>query len=121
MPPEWRANAAELRNANNDKVTSWYIGFITPSDQFIAFNEAFQADATWISQTLKEYPPTGEITIDGQVWTVYDNRSMSDPGNVQYAMVTTQGDATIVLFGTADPAEFEQLATSITADLRSTP
>lgn len=119
MPEDWRANAAELRNASNGKVTSWYIGFITPNDQFIAFNEAFEADATWVSQTLNEYPPTGEMTIDGQVWTVYDNREMSDPGNVEYAMVTTSGDATIVLFGTADPVEFEQLATSITADLRS--
>ena len=120
MPEQWRANAAELRNATNGQVISWYIGFITPADKFIAFNEAFDADATWISNTLKDYPATGEITIDGQVWTVYDNRSMKDAGNVQYALVTTAGRSTVVLFGTADNAEFEQLATSITADLRST-
>lgn len=120
MPEQWRANAAELRNATNGQVISWYIGFITPADKFIAFNEAFDADATWISHTLKDYPATGEITIDGQVWTVYDNRSMKDAGNVQYALVTTAGRSTVVLFGTADNAEFEQLATSITADLRST-
>ena len=119
MPEQWRANAAELRNATNGKVTSWYIGFITPADKFIAFNEAFDADATWISNTLKDYPATGEVTIDGQKWTVYDNRSMKDAGNVQYALVTSSGRSTIVLFGTADDAEFEQLATSITATLRS--
>lgn len=119
MPEEWRANAAELRNATNGQVVSWYIGFITPSDKFIAFNEAFDADATWVSTELKEYPATGEVTLDGQVWTEYDNRSMNDPGNVEYAMVTTAGRSTIVLFGTADSAEFLQLATSITADLRS--
>ena len=119
MPELWRANAAELRNATNGQVISWYIGFITPADKFIAFNEAFDADATWISNTLKDYPATGEITIDGQVWTVYDNRSMKDAGNVQYALVTTSGRSTVVLFGTADNAEFKQLATSITADLRS--
>ena len=119
MPEQWRANAAELRNATNGKVISWYIGFITPADKFIAFNEAFDADATWISNTLKDYPATGEVTIDGQMWTVYDNRSMKDAGNVQYALVTSSGRSTIVLFGTADDAEFEQLATSITATLRS--
>ncbi|MEG0162069.1 MAG: DUF4245 family protein, partial [Aurantimicrobium sp.] len=59
------------------------------------------------------------VTIDGQQWTVYDNRSMNDAGNVEYAMVTTLGRSTVVLYGTADDAEFEQLATSITADLRS--
>ncbi|MEY2698990.1 MAG: hypothetical protein RL720_946 [Actinomycetota bacterium] len=119
MPEQWRANAAELRNASNGQVTSWYIGFITPGDKFIAFNEAFDADATWVSNTLKDYPATGDITIDGQLWTVYDNREMSDAGNVEYAMVTTAGRSTIVLFGNADNAEFEQLASSITADLRS--
>ena len=119
MPEQWRANAAELRNATNGKVTSWYIGFITPADKFIAFNEAFDADATWISNTLKDYPATGEVTIDDQKWVVYDNRSMNDAGNVQYALVTSSGRSTIVLFGTADDAEFEQLATSITATLRS--
>lgn len=120
MPGEWKANAAELRNSSNGQVTSWYIGFITPTNQFIGFNEAFDADATWIANTLKDYPATGEVTIDGQVWTVYDNRSMEGAGNVEYALVTTSGNRTVVLAGTADDAEFAQLATSITADLRST-
>ena len=119
MPEQWRANAAELRNASNGQVTSWYIGFITPSDKFIAFNEAFDANETWVSNELKDYPATGTVTLDGQVWTVYDNRSMKDAGNVEYAMVTTSGRSTVVLFGNADTTEFEQLATSITADLRS--
>lgn len=119
MPEQWRANAAELRNATNGQVTSWYIGFITPSDKFIAFNEAFDANETWVANELKDYPTTGTVTIDGQQWTVYDNRSMNDAGNVEYAMVTTLGRSTVVLYGTADDAEFEQLATSITADLRS--
>lgn len=119
MPEQWRANAAELRNATNGQVTSWYIGFITPTDKFIAFNEAFDANNTWVSETLNEYPATGEITIDGQVWTEYDNRSMNDAGNVEYALVTSSGRSTVVLFGNADNAEFEQLAASITADLRN--
>lgn len=118
MPEEWKANAAELRNANNGQVTSWYIGFITPGQKFIAFNEAFNADPTWISNLLKDFPATGEQTIDGHVWTIYDNRGSDNAGNAEYAMVTTAGDATVVLFGTADNAEFEQLATSITAEFK---
>ena len=119
MPELWRANAAELRNAANGQVTSWYIGFITPKDKFIAFNEAFDANETWVTNELKDYPATGTKNIDGQEWTVYDNRSYKEAGNVQYAMVTTLGRSTVVLYGTADDAEFDQLATSITADLRS--
>ena len=119
MPELWRANAAELRNAANGQVTSWYIGFITPKDKFIAFNEAFDANETWVANELKDYPASGTKNIDGQEWTVYDNRSYKEAGNVQYAMVTTLGRSTVVLYGTADDAEFDQLATSITADLRS--
>lgn len=119
MPEQWRANAAELRNASNGQVTSWYIGFITPQDKFIAFNEAFDANETWVANELKDYPASGTKNIDGQEWTVYDNRSYKDAGNIQYAMVTTLGRSTVVLYGTADDAEFDQLATSITADLRS--
>lgn len=119
MPEQWRANAAELRNAANGQVTSWYIGFITPQDKFIAFNEAFDANETWVANELKDYPASGTKNIDGQEWTVYDNRSYKDAGNIQFAMVTTLGRSTVVLYGTADDAEFDQLATSITADLRS--
>lgn len=121
MPPLWQANAAELRNATNGQVVSWYIGFITPEQKFIAFNEAFDANETWVSQTLNESAATGEIVIDGQVWIEYDNRSLADAGNVEYALATTTGRTTVVLFGTASNAEFEQLAASITADLRTTP
>jgi hypothetical protein len=117
LPETWRANAAEIRNISNGQVTSWYIGFITPENQFIAYNEAVNADATWISQLLKDFPSTGEVSIDGQQWTIYDNRSMEDAGNAAYAMVTTFGEITIVLHGTASDAEFALLASSITADL----
>lgn len=118
MPEQWRANAAELRNANNDKVTSWYIGFITPQDKFIAYNEAFNADPTWIAGVVKDFPATGETVIDGVTWTIYDNRDYDSAGNVEYAMVATVSDTTVVLYGTADTAEFELLATSISADLQ---
>ncbi len=118
MPEQWRANAAELRNASNGKVTSWYIGFITPQDKFIAYNEAFNADATWLSELMKDFPPTGETVIDGITWAIYDNRAYDSAGNVEYGMTTTVGETTIVLYGTADTAEFEQLATSVTADLQ---
>jgi hypothetical protein len=42
---------------------------------------------------------------------------MEDAGNAAYAMVTTFGEITIVLHGTASDAEFALLASSITADL----
>lgn len=119
LPETWRANAAELRNSTGNAVTSWYIGFITPENQFIAYNEAVNADSTWVSNTLNDLPPSSEKVIAGQTWTVYDNRTVEGAGNAEYGLVTQKGDITIVLLGTASDLEFEQLATSITADLES--
>jgi hypothetical protein len=117
LPPGWSANAARLEQGADD-VTSWYVGFITPHDQFIAMRQGVDANATWLSAQLENGRPTGTTVIDGVAWQVYDQRDSSDaPGNLAYALSTAVGDSTIVLFGTADDAEFEALATSITADI----
>lgn len=118
LPETWQANAAELRESSTDGIQSWYIGFITPSQQFIGYEEGFDANATWVSTLVKDYPPTGEITVDGQSWVEYDNRSMEDAGNASYALATTSGNRTIVLYGTGSAEEFMTLATSISADLQ---
>lgn len=117
MPPSWKANAAELRANKAEGITSWYIGFITPTNQYIGYEEAFGANPTWVANTLKKLPSTGKVVIDGRTWTEYNNRSTEGAGNAAYALVTTAGDRTIVLYGTGSNAEFQALATSITADL----
>jgi hypothetical protein len=117
MPPSWKANAAELRNIKTDAVTSWYIGFITPTNGYIGYEEAFGANPTWVKNLLKKLPSTGSRVIDGRTWTEYNNRSTEGAGNAAYALATTAGNRTIVLYGTASNAEFEALATSVSADL----
>lgn len=117
MPPSWKANAAERRGSATEGITSWYIGFITPTNEYIGYQEAFGANPSWVANTLKKLPSTGTITIAGQSWTEYNNRSTEGAGNAAYALVTTSRDRTIVLYGTGSNSEFQALATSITADL----
>ena len=117
MPESWKANAAELRTNKAEGLTSWYIGFITPSNQFIGYEEAFGANPSWVASTLKKLPSSGTLSIGGRTWTEYNNRSTEGAGNAAYALVTTAGNRTIVLYGTASNAEFEALATSVSADL----
>lgn len=117
MPSDWKANTAEVRSSTADGVTSWYIGFITPSSEFIGYQEALIANPTWVANTLKGNAPTGSRAIGTQEWTEYDYRSMEDAKNLAYALVTVRGDSTFVLYGTANDAEFTALAEKISTQI----
>ncbi|MDR5698858.1 DUF4245 domain-containing protein [Agromyces aerolatus] len=116
LPEGWRANAAEIRRSEADQVTAWYIGYLTPSDEFVGVYQAIGANPTWVAGLLARTPATGTTTIDGVDWTVYDNRSTSDDvGNAEYGMTTEAGDTTFVVLGTAPPAEFGELVAALTS------
>jgi hypothetical protein len=117
LPSGWYANDARFEKRS--EVLTWYIGFITPQTQFIAFNQGVDANPTWQSTLLEGIHSTGSTTIDGLKWTVFDNRDSKDPGNFAYSMATTAGRNTIVLHGTASNAEFRQLAKAIAAQLEA--
>lgn len=114
VPADWAANAARLESV--DGVETWYIGFITGSEQFIALNQGIDANETWQSNLLESARETGTMTIAGTEWTVFDRRDVDDPGNIAFALTTTIGDSWFVLHGTARDAEFETLAASLTED-----
>lgn len=114
LPKGWRSNTAAYRTGAADKVDSWFIGFLTPSDEFVGMTQAFDANDSWTAKQLKNTIASGSVTIDGVPWTIYDNRqSTDDVGNARYALVTTSGTSTWVLAGTAEPTEFETLARAL--------
>ncbi|THG36301.1 DUF4245 domain-containing protein [Glaciibacter flavus] len=115
LPSGWRSNAAEYRTGAADKVDAWYIGFLTPENEFIGMSQAFGANDVWIAKQLHNTLADGSVTIDGVQWTVYDNRDTdADVGNAKYALVTQTPVSTWLLAGSASPAEFRQLASSLT-------
>lgn len=115
LPTGWAANAAKFGQEN--QVESWYIGFVTPSTQFIALNQGINANPTWSAATLDGAEATGQVVIAGISWITYDQRSAENPGNHAFAMSTTAGANTVVLHGTAPDEEFEKLAISISEQL----
>ncbi|WP_350349443.1 DUF4245 domain-containing protein [Agromyces sp. G08B096] len=115
LPEGWRANAAEIRRSEVDDVTAWYVGYLTPSDEYIGLSQAEGANPTWVAGLLARTLATGTTTIDGVDWTVYDNRESSeDVGNARYGLTTEANGTTFVLLGTATPDEFEILAEALT-------
>jgi hypothetical protein len=114
LPKTWSANSAELKTGSADKIDAWYIGLITPSEQYIGFTQGFKANDTWLANLLENSAGTGAVTIDGVKWTVYDNRHTSrDVGNAEYALSTQAGASTFVLLGTAKTSEFDTVARSL--------
>ncbi|MFP7761027.1 DUF4245 domain-containing protein [Marisediminicola sp. LYQ134] len=115
LPEGWTANSATIE-ATPD-VTEWYIGFITPSTEFIGFRQGVDADATWVSNQVDDRSSTGEVELGGLDWTIFDYRERRDVGNLAYSMVATSGDSRLVIYGSADDTEFATLATALAADL----
>jgi hypothetical protein len=120
LPDTWTSNVAEIRTGSLDKVTAWYVGFITPSKQFLSITQAVDANPSWLADELQQTAPTGTTRIDGIDWTIHDNRKTDrDVGNAEYALTTESGRSTFIVAGTATPEEAEALASTITDTVRA--
>ena len=114
VPVDWYANAARFRTEFG--VPTWYVGFITADAGFIALNQGIDANVSWVTSEVDGRTPTGEASIGGLEWQVYDHRDVEESGNYAYALVTELVGSTVVLHGTASDAEFESLAASIATE-----
>jgi hypothetical protein len=115
LPDTWSANSARVEVRS--KVTTWYVGFITPGAEFIAFNQGIDANPSWTSTVLGDAQQTSTETIDGIEWAVYDRRDSENPGNFAYSLATDLEGSSIVIHGTASPEEFDLMAASIAAEV----
>ena len=118
LPAGWAANAAEWRNGGADGVSSWYLGLLTPTNEFIGLTQAVDANPTWLAEALKKVPASDTITIDGVEWDVYRNPAPAeDQGNFESALVTEAGASTYLLVGTAPDEELALLAGALTGPI----
>lgn len=116
LPDTWTANYARV-STDAGQVRSWRIGFVTPDDAFIELVQTLDANPTWVDGEVRGAASGPVVTIGGVNWTSYDRRDVDDPGNVAFALVTESGASTIVLAGTADDAEFDELAEAVAKEL----
>lgn len=120
LPAGWTCNSAQLRTKTTDGIDSWYIGLITPKTQYVGISQGFDANPSWLADQVERSLATGTTRIGDVKWTIYDNRNSSgDPGNVAYALTTTAGHSTYVVFGTAQPAEIDVVAAAVAAQLHA--
>jgi hypothetical protein len=118
LPAGWKSNDAELKT-DSGKTVTWYIGLITPAQQFIAVEQGIHTSDTWFGSLLGKAQATGHATIAGTRWTVYNQRGASGVGNFPYSLVATIEGSRLVLHGSASDAEFRVLATAVVAQLKN--
>ena len=116
LPSGWHSNDAELKDGTGS-ATTWYVGLITPKQQFIAIEEGIKTGDTWYGSLLGTAQPTGHVTIAGVPWTVYNQRSNSNAGNFGYSLTSTINKEHYILHGSASDAEFTVLATALANEL----
>lgn len=117
LSDDWAANRAELVAAPPDGVARWEIGFLTPAGEYIGLVQGIDANSSWLADQVRSARPVGSETVGGLTWDRYDRREVENPGNLEYALVTTVGASTIVLGGTAADAEFSFLAAAVAEGL----
>ena len=114
LPPGWGANRAQLLNGSGDSYT-WSIGFITPEPEYIALEQGIDAPSDFIDDLVGTFAPTGETTIDGVTWRIFDRRDSRDVGNFAYSLTSTIDGSDFVLHGSAPDDEFVVLASAVGA------
>jgi hypothetical protein len=116
LPSGWKSNDAELKSDSANDIV-WYVGLLTPKQQFIAIEEGVKTSNTWFGGILGTQQPTGHTTIAGIRWTVYDRTASVTTGNFQYSLSATVGTTRYVLHGSAQHEEAHELAAAIGAQI----
>ncbi len=105
---DWWSNRAELIGG---QYPLWYIGFISPTNGFVAV-EQFEGDpAPEIAAQLDDVTPT-QVILGGETWTVFDRSEIDDAGNraTIYLLSDIGESGNLMVSGTAPVSEVELVA-----------
>lgn len=116
IPAEWWANGARLETTLG--VETWYVGFVTEDNQYIGLTQAFESNPSWLANQLQGNWQDGTMEIDGRIWEIWPTLKPTVPaGTKEYALVHNYETSSVVIYGTADEAQFRLLATAIGKEL----
>lgn len=117
MPAAWRANVAKLDRVDN--LPAWKVNFLTPTDEYITYQQIFGEDDAGLRRILEDREPTGELTLGGgQVWTVFASASATDSAAPrEYALATFAFGDAFILTGSGTVEEFAELAGALSASI----
>jgi len=116
VPADWWSNAARLETDLG--VQSWYVGFVTEDNQFIALLHGFEVNPSWTALTLQGNWLEDEVVISGRTWEIWPSLTPTNPpGTKDYAMLHSFSDSAVVIYGTASEDDFRLLATLVSEEI----
>lgn len=131
IPEDWWSNSARLEETAG--VTNWYTGFVTVSkagldstaaetvtNEYIGLRQAFESNPSWVALTLERNWYERDIEVAGFTWQIWPELRPTDPPSTMNTawLLELEGQA-VVLFGTANEAEFTLLAEAMAPQLKA--
>jgi hypothetical protein len=106
LPKGWDTTAADFQVAKG--IATLRIGFVAPDGRFARFAQSNRPVEQMIADELGgARRSTGAEELNGQVWLRYPGRGQ------EHALVSARRDSVVVVTGTADDAELQDLAASL--------
>jgi hypothetical protein len=110
VPSGWTSNEANLDRIGDTGVTSWYVSFLGPDDQWVSIEQA-QASQAWADGRVQDATAAETVDVSGYTYQVY----RTDDAKVQW--VTSKGDVFVVITAIATPDTVNYFADQVSADL----
>jgi hypothetical protein len=116
IPASWWSNAARVEKQLG--LDAWYVGFVTADNEFLGLNQTFSSNPSWEADFLAGNQLSSSELVGGLSWELYPTKMPSDPpGTKEFAMLHRAENFTVVIYGTAEKADFLLLAEAISKQL----
>lgn len=120
VPDTWKAKQATL--TNDDDVSYWQIHYTTENYRYATVVQAYMRDGSpvsndWITARLEDQKSTGNETLGGVNWTVYDHQDRKAEVNMRFGLSGIVAGDTVLVYGTDDASVIRVLATQVTDSL----
>jgi hypothetical protein len=103
----WWSNRADYTESAHPE---WYLGFITPTNEFVAVHQFLGDISPDITAELDDVAATA-TTIAGVEWQVIDRSTVTDAGNDRVILLTPlPSGGSLIVAGTADKATLHLVA-----------
>ena len=110
LPAAWQATSGDYsppQVTGQAGVVLWHVGYVTPAQQYAGFEQTNDTVAHVLDTQIGPAHQDGTSVVNGVTWT----RWTGDNG--RHAISVVQGQASLVVHGTASWPELEQLAAAL--------
>lgn len=106
----WTSNEASLARADGSGISTWYLSFLGPDDQWVSIEQA-QATEKWVQGRVQDATAAETAQVGGLTYQIYRTQD----ANVYW--VTSQGDMYVVVEAIARPETINGFADQVAAQL----